>query len=45
LESAAFELLVLEALTYFESPRDAEAHLKKKYGNFVEDLGLTFHHA
>lgn len=21
------------------------AHLKKKYGNFVEDLGLTFHHA
>jgi hypothetical protein len=45
LESAAFELLVLEALTYFESPRDAEAHLKKKYGNFVDRLGLTFHHA
>ena len=45
LESAAFELLVLEALTYFESPRDAEAHLKKKYGALVDRLGLTFHHA
>ena len=45
LESAAFELLVLDALAYFNSPKDAEAHLKKKYGNFVEDLGLTFHHA
>lgn len=45
LESAAFELLVLHALTDFESPRDAEAHLKKKYGKIVEDLGLTFHHA
>jgi hypothetical protein len=45
LESAAFELLILEALTYFPSPKDAEAHLKKKYGNFVDYLGLTFHHA
>ena len=45
LEAAACELLVLEALTYFPSPKDAEAHLKKKYGKFVEDLGLIFHHA
>ena len=45
LESAAFELLVLHALTDFESPKDAEAHLKEKYEEFVERLGLTFHHA
>ncbi len=45
LESAAFELLVLEALTYFESPKKAEAHLKEKYEGFVDRLGLTFHHA
>ena len=45
LESTALELLVLEALTYFESPKDAEAHLKKKYGALVDRLGLTFHHA
>ena len=44
-------LAVEQALSEFEdtierrSPRAAEAHLKKKYGNFVEDLGLTFPHA
>ena len=45
LESAAFELLVLEALTYFESPKKAELPLKEKYEGFVDRLGLTFHHA
>ena len=45
LESAAFELLVLHALTYFESPKKAELHLKEEYEEFVERLGLTFHHA
>ena len=45
LESAAFELLVLDALAYFESPKKAELYLKEKYEEFVERLGLTFHHA
>jgi hypothetical protein len=43
LESAAFELLILEALTYFESPRKAKIHLEEKYEEFVDRLGLTFH--
>ncbi len=43
LESTAFELLILEALTYFESPRKAKIHLEEKYEEFVDRLGLTFH--
>jgi hypothetical protein len=45
LESTAFELLVLEALTRFNSAKEAELHLKEQYGEFVDRLGLTFHHA
>lgn len=44
LESAAFELLLLESLTYYQRPDAMRNYLEGEHKQFCERLGLVFHY-